>query len=188
MKIGIYPGSFNPPTVAHLAVSRAAHEQHALDQVVWSISTRALAKESVQYPTLEHRLAVLHGVAAGEDWLKIQVTKLQLLADIAEGYDTLIMGADKWDQIQDVSWYGSQTARDEAFARLPTVAVAPRPPIEVPPELLLKVDAAHGVVSSTAARAGAQHLMLPAAQHFAEQSGAWINDERYIEYLQAQSS
>ncbi len=183
MRVGIYPGSFNPPTVAHLAVSRAAHEQHALDQVVWSISTRALAKESVQYPTLEHRLAVLQGVAAGEDWLKIRVTELQLLADIAEGYDTLIMGADKWDQIQDIAWYGSEAARTKAFARLPSVAVAPRPPITVPPDLLLDLDPAHGQVSSTAARAGAMHLMLPFAQQFAERSGAWIDDTRYLKFL-----
>ncbi len=183
MRVGIYPGSFNPPTVAHLAVSRAAYEQHGLDQVVWSISTRALAKESVQHPTLEHRLDVLREVVAGEGWLEIQVTELQLLADIAEGYDTLIMGADKWDQIQDVAWYGSEGARTEAFARLPNVAVAPRPPITVPADLLLDIDPAHGLVSSTAARDGALHLMLPPARQFAERSGAWIDDKSYVSYL-----
>lgn len=183
MKIGIYPGSFNPPTVAHLAVSRAAYEQRELDQVVWSISTQALAKESVQHPIMSHRLGVLHEIAAHHDWLDIQVTELQLLADIAEGFDTLIMGADKWDQIQDIGWYGSESARTEAFARLPSVAVAPRPPITVPTELLLTVDPAHGLVSSTAARAGATHLMLPSAQQFAEQSGAWIDDNRYLDFL-----
>ncbi len=183
MRVGVYPGSFNPPTVAHLAVSRAALEQHGLDQVVWSISTRALAKESVQHPTFEHRLDVLHKVVAGEDWLRLQVTELQLLADIAEGYDTLIMGADKWDQIQDVAWYGSETARTKAFARLPNVAIAPRPPITVPAELLLDVDPAHGLVSSTAARDGALHLMLPPARQFAERSGAWVDGQSYLDYL-----
>lgn len=179
MRIGIYPGSFNPPTVAHLAVSEAARMQRGLDRVVWSVSTKALAKETVELPLFEHRIHVLEQVALAYDWLDIQVTDQQLFADIAEGFHTVIMGADKWAQIQNIRWYQSEQEKAAAFNRLPAVAVAPRPPIEVPEGLLLEVDDANASVSSTAARGGATHLMLPAALTFANHSGAWINPAQY---------
>ncbi|MDT1909227.1 hypothetical protein, partial [Acinetobacter baumannii] len=34
MRIGAYPGTFNPPTIAHLAVADAARAQRRLDRVV----------------------------------------------------------------------------------------------------------------------------------------------------------
>lgn len=187
MRVGIYPGSFNPPTIAHLAVSEAARAQRGLDRVVWSVSTKALAKEAVERPLLDHRIQVLHDVAKTHDWLDIQVTQRQLLADIADGFHTVIMGADKWEQIQDVRWYGSETAKTSAFERLPSIAVAPRPPTSVPEELLLSLDDAHGDVSSSAARSGATHLMLAAARSFADRSGAWIDAERYERFCAGSS-
>jgi len=33
MAVGCYPGSFNPPTIAHLAVADAARRQAGLDSV-----------------------------------------------------------------------------------------------------------------------------------------------------------
>ena len=45
--IGVYPGSFNPPTTAHLAIAEAARTHHRLDRVVLSVSRSALAKEDV---------------------------------------------------------------------------------------------------------------------------------------------
>lgn len=182
-KHGVYPGSFNPPTIAHLAVSEAAVNTHDLDRLVWSVSVRALAKESVQRPLLEHRLSVLRAVASSIEWLEIQVTELQILADIADGFDTIVMGADKWHQIHDTRWYDSEAARDAALGRLPNLAIAPRPPLDVPAQHLLDVASEHGSVSSTAARAGDLELMLPAARVFAEQTGAWIDDARYQSHL-----
>lgn len=178
-RIGVYPGSFNPPTIAHLALSEAARVQRRLDRIVWSISRTALAKETVDHPIFEHRLEVLHDVAAGVEWLEVVVTDAQLLVDIADGFDLVIMGADKWAQINQPHWYGSHTARDQAIAALPEIAVAPRPPHQVPASLLLRTDEAHHHVSSTNARAGETHLMLPPARSFAETSGAWLAPERY---------
>ena len=105
MATAVYPGSFNPPTVAHLAISQAALSQRDIDTVVWSVSRVALGKETVSIPIFEHRIAILEEVANEYDWLQIQVTDAQLLADIAVGYDLLIMGADKWNQIQDPIFY-----------------------------------------------------------------------------------
>lgn len=185
-RIGIYPGSFNPPTIAHLALSSAAVEQHDLDRVVWSISRTALAKEAVDHPRFEHRLDVLQQVALDVPWLEIAVTEAQLLVEIADGYDVLIMGADKWVQINEPHWYGGEAARDAAMAALPDVAVAPRPPHEVPPKLLLETEDHHHEVSSSKARAGAVQLMLPQAQTFAEISGAWLDPLSYDAWAKQQ--
>ena len=87
--------------MAHLAISEAVIAQHEIEQVVWAVSRVALAKENVSIPKFEHRIAILEEVAAEYKWLQVRVTDSQLLADIAVGYDLLVMGADKWHQIQD---------------------------------------------------------------------------------------
>jgi len=182
-RVGVYPGSFNPPTIAHLALSEAAREQHDLDRVAWSISRTALAKETVDHPMFEHRLEVLHQVAAEVSWLEIVVTDAQLLVEVAEGFDLLIMGADKWVQINQTHWYGDETARDRAIAALPALAIAPRPPYDVPAHLLLRTAERHHDVSSSKARAGHIDLMLPAARSFAEHSGAWLDPSGYDRWV-----
>lgn len=185
MAIGAYPGTFNPPTVAHLAIAEAACQQGALERVDWVFSTVSLGKEQVQLPLLQDRVAVLEAVAARHAWLGVVVTGAQLLADIAEGYDALVLGADKWAQIQDPAWYGgSPRARDEALARLPRLLVAPRPPIELPAPLppgtqLLQLASVHAEVSSRGVRAGRWEWMLPEAVDFDRDCGAWSDPERY---------
>lgn len=188
MRVGVYPGSFNPPTTAHLAVSLAALQQRNLDHIVWSVSTRALAKEEVERPLLTHRLAVLEQTAEDHDWLTIRVTDHQLLADIAEGFQVIIMGADKWAQIHDLHWYESGEARTEALARLPELAIAPRPPSPKPDHGGLLIDPSHSQTSSSTARDGAHHLMLPSAQSFAIRTGAWIDPARYEQFLTSSGS
>ncbi len=164
-RVGVYPGSFNPPTLAHLAISQAAVQQRQLDELVWMVSHRALGKEAIEQPPFDLRLEVLHDVAADHDWLRVETTEHQLLSEIAEGFAVLIMGADKWHQIQDPIWYGNDpAARDASIRSLPEIAVAPRPPLEVPEALVLAVSAEHHDTSSTAARAGAIDLMAPAAR------------------------
>jgi hypothetical protein len=154
--------------------------------VAWSISWTALAKETVDHPVFEHRLEVLHQVAADVPWLEIVVTEAQLLVEIAEGFDLVIMGADKWMQINEAHWYGSEDARDAAIAALPDLAIAPRPPHDVPPELLLHTEELHHDVSSSKARAGELDLMLPPARSFAERSGAWLDPVSYDRWVAGQ--
>src|SRR4051812_26092062 len=126
---GAFPGSFNPLTLGHLAVAEVARTQCNLGEVDLIVSRVALAKEPVERPRLEDRVAVLRAAAASRPWLGVRVTDDQLIADIAAGYDVVIMGADKWAQVDDPAFYGGSTdARDAAVARLPVVAVAPRPP------------------------------------------------------------
>ncbi len=187
-KVGVYPGSFNPFTVAHQAIAEAAVEQHALDRLHLAISRTPLVKGALEIPTFAHRVEALTAVAREHDWLDVTVTSEQLLADIADGYDVLVMGADKWHQIHDTRFYGDDpAARDEAIASLPTVAVAPRPPLETPPELALDVEKHLGTVSSSAVRDGQTDWMHPAVREFDDRTGAWSDHDRYAAKLSGES-
>ena len=183
-RVGVYPGSFNPPTVAHIAIAAAAREQRSLDRVVLVLSRSPINKEHVDRPLFEHRVDVLRAEAALHRWLDVEITDARLLVDIAYGYDVLVMGADKWAQVNDPAYYGDDsTARDAALAALPALAIAPRPPFAVPPEHSLIVDAAHVVVSSSEARAGSTEWMAPTARAFDRRTGAWSDPARYEQWL-----
>ncbi len=188
MSTAVYPGSFNPPTVAHLEISQAVRRHFKIDSIVWVVSQVALGKEQVTKPRLQDRVAVLEEVASGHDWLQIKLTDEQLLADIALGYDLLVMGADKWHQIQDPAFYDNDRARrDQALSALPEVAIAQRGSFETPPNMELPIPENLSSVSSTEARRGATSMMLEPARRFDELTGAWTNPERYEAWLIQQS-
>jgi hypothetical protein len=160
---GAYPGTFDPPTIAHLAVAEAARGQCGLDHVDFVLNRRPLGKDSPR--SLATRVAMLEAVATTRPWLGVVVTDDLHLADIAHGYDVLVLGADKWAQVLDPAFYESMPARDDAVARLPLLACAPRDGLAVPDGcVVLAVDLSH--VSSTAARAGRVDLVLPEALPF----------------------
>lgn len=183
----VYPGSFNPPTTAHLAIAEAVRDQRNVDEVVLTVSHRALAKEDVEHPRFENRMSVLTQLSRRLGWLSVASTEDQLLVDIASGFDVLIMGADKWHQIQDPVWYQDDlAARDQAIAALPELAIAPRPPLEVPAEHRLMVAEDHHETSSTRARDGDLSVMVPEARAFAEETGAWIDPARYERWWNSQ--
>ncbi len=148
-------------------VAAAARQQHGLDVVVLTVSVAPLGKDTVLRPSFDDRLAVLQQWAATHRWLEVAVTHERLLADIADGFDVLILGADKYQQILDPLWYGGPKARDAAMARLPQLAIAPRPPHASPPDQTLELDPdVMDRYSSTLARAGHTELMVPAAAEF----------------------
>jgi len=169
--IGVFPGTFNPPTTAHLAIAGAAREQHGLDRVDLVVSRRPLGKDHVERPTLDERVDVLRQIADRLGWLGVTVSDRQLIADLAQGYDVVVMGADKWHQIHDPAFYDDSSAdRDAALARLPRIAVVRRAGLEVPADLLLEIDAEHHEVSSTLARSGRIDVMVREAR----ESGLWL--------------
>lgn len=189
--VGVFPGSFDPPTSAHLAIARAAVDRAGLVRLDLSISRVALGKEHVVVPSLADRIRVLEDVAATRPWLGVRVTDDRLIVDVAAGYDVVVLGADKWAQVRDPAWYPSTAARDAALAELPHVLVVPRaddddPPTpgpsgagDVPRVDVLPVASAHRSVSSTRARAGERSLMLPEAAAFDARTGAWTDPGRY---------
>jgi cytidyltransferase-like protein len=160
---GAYPGTFDPPTIAHLAIAEAARSQCGLSRIDLIVNREPLGKSGIR--PLETRVAMLEAVASTRPWLRAVVTDHVHLADIAQGYDVLVLGADKWSQVLDVAFYASESERDAAVARLPKLAVARRHDFEVPSScVVLSVDLPH--VSSTAAREGQTDLVLPEAVPF----------------------
>jgi nicotinic acid mononucleotide adenylyltransferase len=181
----VFPGSFNPLTVAHLAIAEAVVDRHGATRVDLVVSTVALGKEQVHHPRLEHRVEVVRRAAEARPWLGVRTTAAQLIVEIAEGYDLLVVGADKWAQIHDADFYQSAAARDAAVGRLPDVVVVPRPPHATPEHLALDLDPAFASVSSTAVRGGRREWMAPEAAAFDEESGAWSDPQRYERWLAA---
>jgi len=151
MRVAAYPGTFDPPTIAHLAVAEAALRTCDVDRVVLVLSTDPIGKPS---PTsLEDRVARLESLAASRPWLGVAVTDHRLIADVCQGYDVVVMGADKWAQVLDPSYHETEEAWRASLARLPQVAVARRGDLPVAGDVvLLDVDLGH--VSSTAVRSG----------------------------------
>ena len=159
-RVGCYPGSFDPPTIAHLAVAEAAVRQGGLDRVDLVLARRTLGKDHLDAGSVERRRAVLDAVAAARPWLGVVVTDAGLIVDQAAGYDAVVMGADKWAQVIDPAWYGgSAAARDAAVARLPLVLVAPRAGDRPAGVELLDLPAHVADVSATAVRDGAPHAV-----------------------------
>lgn len=179
MAVGAYPGSFNPPTVAHLAIAEAARDHAGLERVDLVVSEAALGKEGVVAPSVDDRVAVLEHVAASRPWLGVRRSRHQLIADLAADYDVVVVGADKWLQMLDPAWYGgSLERRDEALRRLPRVLVAPRAGYPIPashaaPGELLALTADLAGVSSTGARAGRLEWMLAEAADLDRRTGVW---------------
>ncbi len=181
--LGVYPGSFNPPTRAHIEIAITARRHHRLERVDLVVSTNALGKEGIETPSFEHRLEVLRETVADLPGLRVQVTEAQMIVDIAVGYDVVVMGADKWAQVNDAAWYADEAERDRALGRLPVVALAPRPPHHVPPHLTLPVAADLIEISSSAVRAGRVDWMTAAAARFDGATGAWTDEARYQRWL-----
>jgi len=175
-RLGVYPGSFNPPTIGHMAIAQAARQQRGLDRVDLAVSRVALGKEPAAVPSLEDRIAVLEASVADIDGVEVVVTDHQLLVDIAHGYDVVVMGADKWAQVQNPAFYGnSAEARDQAVEALLELdlAIAPRPPFAVLSGAELDVAPEMVEVSSSGARQGRLEWMTPAARAFDDATGAW---------------
>ena len=125
-RVGVFPGSFDPLTTAHLAIADAAIEACRLDRLDLVISRSALAKEPGGHSPIE---AAGRGDRAGgreRPALRARTTDAQLIADLAEGYDVCVIGADKWHQLHDLSFYdGSKRRAMRRWQRLPARGGAP---------------------------------------------------------------
>jgi len=199
---GVFPGSFDPLTVAHVAIADTAVRVAGLDRLDLAISRVALGKEDGAHTSVEERVAAILRAARERPRLGAVITESTLIADIAREYDVVVMGADKWTQVNDPAWYGDVSARDAAVASLPRVLVVPRAGFSVEGAEVLPIDAEHADVSSTRARAGEHHLRAPESRVrvigdgnnvIGSRPDGWWRDRagaarRLVEQLQAHAS
>jgi nicotinic acid mononucleotide adenylyltransferase len=164
-----FPGSFDPLTIAHLGIAEIARDRLDLDRVDMVISVVALAKEERAGLRLQERVDAIRLARLTRPWLDVLVTDLQYVSDIAEPYDVVIVGADKWNQLHDVRFHPSPEAHEAALAKLPRPLIVPRPPWPVPEEHRLDVPDHLTDVSATAVREGRAEWMAPEAREI----GAW---------------
>lgn len=149
--------------MAHVAVAEAALATDLVDRVDLVLSRAALGKDPVPAHVLADRVATLDRLAASVVGLRVTVTDARLVADIAQGYDAVIMGADKWRQVTDSSWYAGEAERDGALRRLPHALVAPRAGDDLDDLVgtedvtVLAIEDRHRPVSSTAIRSNPAH-------------------------------
>ena len=148
-----------------MAVIDAALEQRRLDRLDLAISQAAFDKAHLS-EQIEQRVDALHRFADGRSDIGIVVSQHRLIADLAVGYDAVVMGADKWHQLHELRFYdGRVSARDAAVASLPDVAVAPRLGWSAPPEHRLHLSPNFEGVSATAVRAGRDEWRAPTGEH-----------------------
>lgn len=139
-ELGVVSGSFDPPTLAHLALAHGLHDM-GCEVVALVYSVRTLPKEvapgGLVRPALldpVDRLACLAAVCEGRPWLGVAVCSHGLLAEQAEaaaracpGARVILgMGSDKVLQLLDPRWYDDRDAALEALFARASVAYAPR--------------------------------------------------------------
>ena len=159
MRSAVYPGSFDPLTIAHVAIAETAIAELDLARVEFCLSVDPLGKPHLA-ATLDERVERIRSTISGRTDLCVVTSPHRLVADIAATYDVVVLGADKWEQVLDPSWYGDDPQRrNDAVARLPLVAVAGRTGStpSTPPEAQvhwLSLPAHLADVSATAVRMG----------------------------------
>jgi len=131
--IAVLPGAFNPPTLAHLELARAAGRR-SFDAVLFSLGTRTIDKEEAPGLSLEERLYLLAEMAGAEERLGVVVQNRGLYVDQAEAIRVacpalvdlaFVVGSDKIPQIFDARYYGDLAASLAApFARARLIVAA----------------------------------------------------------------
>jgi nicotinate-nucleotide adenylyltransferase len=132
MRIGLLGGSFNPPHVAHRAISQFALKRLRLDRVWWLVTPGNPLKDNDALPPLERRIAAARRIACHP---RIVVTGIEAMIHARYTYDTVrwlvrrcpgvtfiwIMGADNLAQFH--RWQNWRR-----IARQVPIAVIDRPP------------------------------------------------------------
>ena len=137
--IVVFPGSFNPPTNAHLAMLRQAQRFEQLQGaglVYAAISKRTTDKERVERPLLVDRIALLETVLQHHaPGVGIMLFNRGLYVEQAEGIRAafpgvtklyFLVGFDKIVQIFDAHYYTDRDAALRELFALAELLVAPR--------------------------------------------------------------
>lgn len=130
-RVGILPGSFNPPTIAHLELARAARSRFRLDHVVFSLSSVIVDKERVEGLCREDRLLLLSLLSREHPWTAVTVVNRGLYSEQVPAFRNtfgaadlrFIVGMDKVLQIFDPKYYDDRDrALDALFAQVRLIA------------------------------------------------------------------
>lgn len=118
-RVGIFSGSFNPPTIAHLELARCAKESFNLDRMFFTLSAVTVDKERIEGLMLEDRLLLLELLAAELDWAAVAIVNRGLYFEQARAFRSLlgknarisfVAGMDKLIQIFDARYYQDREA------------------------------------------------------------------------------
>lgn len=131
-RVGILPGSFNPPTIAHTNLASAALRQFSLDHVVYSLSSIIVDKEQAHGLCQEDRLFLLSLLARDLPSFAVALVNRGLYSDQALAFRAsfgdavelwFIVGMDKVLQIFDPKYYDDrEQALELLFANAQLVA------------------------------------------------------------------
>ncbi len=140
-RLGIFPGTFNPPTLAHIAVAAAARDQHNLDQVVFLLPTEFPHKPYTG-ASFEDRIAMLQDAVGPENAFAIASSGSGLFIDIAREFREgsgagtklfLLCGRDAAERI--VNWdYGEGPSFAEQLDEYYLLAASRQGEYHVPPQ------------------------------------------------------
>jgi nicotinate-nucleotide adenylyltransferase len=128
-RVAILPGAWNPPTVAHLAIAKAAAGW--ADEVILLLP-KAFPHKEFHGAGFEQRLAVLVGLAASEPGISVAVAQgglyMEMAAETAEYFGPgteigLLCGRDAAERI--TLWnYGRPGVFEEMIAEYPLLVAA----------------------------------------------------------------
>jgi nicotinamide-nucleotide adenylyltransferase len=138
-KIIVFPGSFNPPTLAHLALLKQAWQfarVHGPMHVYAALSTQITDKERVQRPQLLDRITLLEtvlrnhvrhtGIILFNRGLYVEQAKAVHSAFLHVSDLYFLIGFDKIIQIFDPSYYKDRDQALHELFKLADFLVAPR--------------------------------------------------------------
>lgn len=137
LTVGVLPGAFNPPTVAHLALARAALPH--VEEVVF-VLPKAFPHKTYEGAAFEDRVALLRAAAQDDPAFSIAVSNGALFAAIAgecrEMYGaaarlSFLCGRDAAERI--LNWdYAGQTSVPEMLREFDLLVAARRGEIDPP--------------------------------------------------------
>ena len=137
--LGVFPGGFNPPTSAHLALAWSALSR--VDQLLF-VLPRKFPHKIYAGATLPQRLDMLDRITAGEPRFSVGVSEKGLFVEMARECREhfphsrlwFLCGRDAAERI--VDWdYGATHSVDEMLREF-GLLVAPRSGVYVPPDRL----------------------------------------------------
>src|SRR6185437_4144908 len=134
-RIGLFAGSFNPLTLAHVALAGAARREAKLDLVVWAFAAVTVDKERVERASLPDRLAQMAAYVRPRQGNALVMLNRGLYVDEARALRTLLppdaelsmlVGFDKIVQIFDPHYYDDRDAALDSLFAQARLLVAPR--------------------------------------------------------------